>query len=191
MVRAFRGAPRRLTDDPAGDSFPEWSAGGEWVYFTSNRSGSPQIWRARAAGGEPVQITSGGGARPKLSPDGRFLYYAKEPTVPTSIWRMPVGGGTEEEVVASSHAVDQFALTRGGVYFTPEPILYGRRFLYFHDLATGETREVAQLEEMSLQCARCMDWEESGLSVSPDGDSILYGTVAEFSSDLMKVEGFR
>ncbi len=69
---------RRLTDHPAIDSEPAWSPDGETIYFMSDRSGSPQIYRipsnadTRAA---PQRVTFYGNynARPRVSPDGRFL----------------------------------------------------------------------------------------------------------------------
>jgi len=69
---------RRLTDHPAIDSEPAWSPDGETIYFMSDRSGSPQIYRissnadTRAA---PQRVTFEGNynARPRVSPDGRYL----------------------------------------------------------------------------------------------------------------------
>ena len=49
--------PRKLTTHPENDSSPEWSADGRDIYFLSSRSGSNQVWRLPAAGGEPSQVT--------------------------------------------------------------------------------------------------------------------------------------
>ncbi len=49
--------PRRLTEDAANDSAPQWSADGEWVWFISARSGKSQVWRMRASGGRAQQVT--------------------------------------------------------------------------------------------------------------------------------------
>ena len=49
---------RRLTNHPATDTSPVWSADGKAVWFLSSRSGSMQIWKAPVDGGEAVQITS-------------------------------------------------------------------------------------------------------------------------------------
>jgi dipeptidyl aminopeptidase/acylaminoacyl peptidase len=50
-------AARRLTNHPAADTSPLWSADGRSVWFLSNRSGSMQVWRVPVDGGEPVQVT--------------------------------------------------------------------------------------------------------------------------------------
>jgi dipeptidyl aminopeptidase/acylaminoacyl peptidase len=49
--------PRRLTTHADNDSSPEWSADGRDVYFLSGRSGSSQVWRLSANGGEAQQVT--------------------------------------------------------------------------------------------------------------------------------------
>ncbi len=48
---------RRLTNHPASDLSPAWSADGRAVWFLSNRSGSMQVWRVPVGGGEAVQVT--------------------------------------------------------------------------------------------------------------------------------------
>lgn len=56
---ATKGAlPRRLTTHPENDSAPEWSADGREIYFLSSRSGSSQVWRLPASGGEATQVTN-------------------------------------------------------------------------------------------------------------------------------------
>ncbi len=52
------GTLRQLTSDPAGDSGAQWSPAGDALYFLSTRSGSSQVWRVPAAGGDATQITS-------------------------------------------------------------------------------------------------------------------------------------
>jgi dipeptidyl aminopeptidase/acylaminoacyl peptidase len=49
--------PRRLTQNPANDSNPRWSADGKSIYFLSARSGTSQVWRLQLAGGEATQVT--------------------------------------------------------------------------------------------------------------------------------------
>src|SRR5215813_3486962 len=51
-------APRRLTQNPASDTSPRWSADGKSLYFLSTRSGSSQVWRLQLAGGEATPVTS-------------------------------------------------------------------------------------------------------------------------------------
>jgi len=50
-------APKRLTQHEANDSNARWSPDGKAIYFLSTRSGSSQVWRLPATGGEPTQVT--------------------------------------------------------------------------------------------------------------------------------------
>ena len=43
-IPAGGGLERRLTEDPALDGLPRWTADGKRVLFTSERTGRPQIW---------------------------------------------------------------------------------------------------------------------------------------------------
>jgi TolB protein len=65
----------RLTTHRAIDTEGSWSPDGKFVYFTSDRSGGPQIYRVPATGGTAERITFEGSynARPRLSPDGSKL----------------------------------------------------------------------------------------------------------------------
>lgn len=50
-------APRRLTAEAASSTDPEWSASGDAIYFLSARSGSSQVWRIGANGGNASKVT--------------------------------------------------------------------------------------------------------------------------------------
>ncbi len=66
---------RRLTTHRAIDTEGTWSPDGRYIYFTSDRSGGPQVYKISANGGTPQRITFEGSynARPRLSPDGTRL----------------------------------------------------------------------------------------------------------------------
>ena len=66
---------KRVTSNPAIDTEPTWSRDGRTIYFTSDRSGGPQIYKVDAYGGDPQRLTFEGSynARPELSPDENLL----------------------------------------------------------------------------------------------------------------------
>ena len=65
----------RLTTHRAIDTEGTWSPDGRYIYFTSDRSGGPQVYRVSARGGTPERVTFEGSynARPRLSPDGKRM----------------------------------------------------------------------------------------------------------------------
>lgn len=66
---------QRLTTNRAIDTEGSWSPDGSEIYFTSDRSGGPQIYKVSASGGTPERVTFEGSynARPRLSPNGEKL----------------------------------------------------------------------------------------------------------------------
>ncbi len=57
-LRAENPVPRRLTSPNTSSSDPMWAPSGDAIYFLSSRSGSSQVWRMPASGGEPMPVTS-------------------------------------------------------------------------------------------------------------------------------------
>ncbi len=66
----------RLTDDPSIDTEAVFTPDGTGLYFTSDRSGNPQVYRMTLGSAErPRRVTFTGAynARPRVSPDGKKL----------------------------------------------------------------------------------------------------------------------
>jgi TolB protein len=101
------GLERRLTDSPALDDGPDYTADGAWIYFNSARTGNMRIWRMRPDGSEQQQITfdaAYGDWFPHPSPDGRWLVFLSydsaveghPPNQQVCLRKMPLAGGTPE-----------------------------------------------------------------------------------------------
>lgn len=77
IVPVNGGAPRRLTNPPAGsDHSPRWSPDGSRIAFVSDRKGKPQIHVIAVSGGEAQCIeTAQRAGVPVWSPDGASLAF--------------------------------------------------------------------------------------------------------------------
>jgi Tol biopolymer transport system component len=102
-VSVDSGTRRRISDADAVQ--PRVSPDGRFVAFWalplekghSQFSGADRdVWVLPIAGGERVQITSGGSTNwnPAWSADGRFLYFASDRGGSMNIWRVPIDGKT-------------------------------------------------------------------------------------------------
>ena len=92
------GEVKRLTSTPAVESNPHFSPDGNWIAFSSNRSGSG-VYVVSKDGGMPKRLTwhpSGASVR-GWTPDGKHILYAStRGTAPSShnkLWTVPVEGG--------------------------------------------------------------------------------------------------
>src|SRR5690242_10204001 len=91
IVDRAGGEARRLTSTPAVESYPQFSPDGQWIAFTSNRTGTSQVYVVSREGGDPVRLTwhpSPSFAR-GWTPDGsRVLYATNRNAAPQSYFRL-------------------------------------------------------------------------------------------------------
>jgi len=178
VVPASGGKPRRITSHPANDHVPSFSRDGQWIYFSSTRSGEYQIWKIPASGGEAVQVTHNVGYAAFESPDGAYVYYTQTSVEPSALWRLPASGGQPAKVLEGV-VLRAFVVLEKGIYYIDQPS--GEYRLRFFDFPTGKSTTVA----------RNLDNVDLGLTASPDGRTILYSRVDSSVDDLMLVENFR
>lgn len=186
VISAEGGRPRRLTDNPSEDVMPSWSRDGRWIYFGSNRGGGLQIWKMPADGGEAQQVTKDGGFVGYESTDGKSLYFTKGRNL-AGIWRVQVEGG-EETLVTDTHKAGYWSawtVVEEGIYFLTAENL-ARPAIEFVSFTTGRVTEVATLAKPFRYWTNPV-----GLSVSPDGRSILCTQPDRQDTDIMLVENFR
>jgi hypothetical protein len=118
------------------------------------------------------------------SEDGSFLYYLKSGADITGpIWRAPVDGGSEGSVVLDeSIFFANFRLWRGNLVYLVENAEEGPSV----KMMNLRTREVTRLAELGRDTQPWL-----GLTMSPDGLSILYGVDESKGGDIMLVENPR
>jgi Tol biopolymer transport system component len=163
-----------INDEPVNPS-----RDGKWWYFTSDKTGRFEIWKASPQRGTAVQVTRNGGRYPQESADGRYIYYSGA-EVGSGVWRIPAEGGSEQKLIESLSRPPNYQVTDEGIYYIPTAGPDGTtiRLLRF---ATGETEVLAKLDKPITY----------GFSVSPDRRTILYAQVDQDAADLELVENFR
>lgn len=80
LVSMSGSSLRRLTSAPASDFNARWDPEGESIWFISTRSGSAQVWRIWADGGEAEQITDYplDVANLVVAPNGKYIAFTVE-----------------------------------------------------------------------------------------------------------------
>ncbi len=80
LINLERGTQIRLTDDPATDNFPAWSAAGDRITFVSARNRQSSIYQKLSNGSaveEPLVSSAEQKFNPTFSPDGKFIIYSQ------------------------------------------------------------------------------------------------------------------
>jgi Tol biopolymer transport system component len=94
MMDAEGNNPEQVTSTGYMDSYLSVPDRERYVVFESNRSGAPEIWRARLDGREMRQLTTGGvSTEPHVSPDGKWIVYRAWRDGLGTIWRISIDGG--------------------------------------------------------------------------------------------------
>lgn len=165
----------------AHDVLPAWSADGKSIYFSSNRTGSFQIFKIPASGGEPVQITRQGAFESLAAPDGKTIYYLKE-NGSAGLWRAAADGGAEEKVpeLGEIKKWRSWSIARSGIYFIADTGDADFK-IKFYDFATKQVKEIRAIEKTPV-------WIFPSISVSTNADTILYTQQDQNASSIMIAE---
>jgi TolB protein len=85
------------------DDQPRWSPDGRAIAFSSDRSGTRQIWLAHADGTNLRRLTSGEESKdyPGWSPDGRVIMYWARRGGLGNLWLVNAGGGESVQLTSS------------------------------------------------------------------------------------------
>jgi len=91
---------RQLTFEQAYIQYLDVSPDGQWLLFSSDRSGNQDLWMIPAGGGEIQQITTDTTPDwcPRWSPDGRRIAFFSYRSGNRDIWTMPVDGGPTRQL---------------------------------------------------------------------------------------------
>ena len=74
-------APEPFSSEETDELYPRFSPDGQWIAFTSDRTGRDEIYLKRyPEQGALIQVTDDGALRPRWSPDGSRLFFVSETT---------------------------------------------------------------------------------------------------------------
>ena len=185
VLEVETGTLRQITSASSDDWGPRLSRDGRWLYFTSNRSGSWQIWKVAAEGGQALQMTQQGGRAASESPDGRFLYVARNDTA--GIWRLPAEGGAATLVLGQLRASDwgSWTVVEDGLYFIDRRARH-TGISFFHFDTGAVTTEIPLPPASTRNITRGIP----SLTVSPDRKQFAFAQFDRRERDIMMVEGF-
>jgi Tol biopolymer transport system component len=175
------GAPSRLTTQTTDENVPTWSHDGRWIYFSGTQGGGRDIWRVPSGGGVPVQLTHGAsGYFACESTDGKNLLFQTK-AADSPLMMMALTSGQARQLIACVKNT-AFGVGPRGVYYvpcdpSPDPPIHVR------DPKTGRDERLGTLDGLSGL--------PLGLSVAPDGKSIVYAKRVLSRADLMLIENFR
>lgn len=104
-----------LAKRPIKNQHTSWSLDSKYLYFSSNVSGSWQIWRLELSSGIQQQYTETGGIFAREAPDGR-VFYVK--ALEGGIWYQDETGA-EKQLVKDLHESDwgNWLVDQDGVYY--------------------------------------------------------------------------
>ena len=153
---------------------PSWSHDSRFLYYSSNRTGSYQVWKREIATNIDTQITHHGGLGPLESYDGKAIYYSKLDGA--GVWEVSTGGGDEIRLIDPPHSGywGYFAVAESGIYvldtqYKPKPTIL------FYDLRSRRLTPVLPLPKDPIV-------QEPGLAASRDGKILLIAQEDEANS---------
>ncbi len=184
VVSADGGPSRNFTNFSSFEVVPSWSHDGKWIYFSSNRGGSYEIWRQPVEGGAAVQITHTGAGSGLESPDGKLVYFSKGGAT-YGLWSVPVAGGDEAPVPELNRAgyTRSWGIVGQGIYFISKEDT-PRQTIKFFSFATRRITPLVTVEKEAL-------FYQSGLTLAPDGRTLLYAQKDHSVNDILLIENFR
>ena len=179
---------RKVTDNRSYNLFPRWSPDGQWLAFTSFRTGMPTIYLRNVSTGAEKEVVRFGGSKAPggFSPDGAWLYAGVSQYGNSDIYRVRVVGGAAEKIVEGF-----------GLDVSPSPSPDGRRIAFVSDRGGSPQVYVKTIGVAGVTRISGGAGYATSPSWSPAGDRIAYtartggrfivATVAPDGSDTREV----
>lgn len=157
----------RLTDNPADDTYPAWSADGNWLAFTSNRDGDNEIFVMSADGANVNQITFNEAydCCANWSPDGsRLVYNSNLPDGDQDVFVVGIDGSSPTNLTNFPGDDQRPFWSPDGTKIAFEAMRDGHADIYVMGADGSNPTRLTQLYSQ----------QKSGISWHPNGTMIVY-----------------
>ena len=154
-----------ISNNPATESFPNYSPDGSKILFSTTRDGNSEIYQMNADGSNQVRLTTNPAEDtfPYYSPDGASIVFVSNRDGNDEIYKMDAGGTNQIRLTND-------ALVQKAPAFSPD----GQKIIY----ATTELAGPNKLWTMNIDGTNQQAFPELGFynrpSYSPDGSKILF-----------------
>jgi Tol biopolymer transport system component/predicted Ser/Thr protein kinase len=160
----------RITSSTRADALPSYSPDGTKLAFSSQRSGSMEIWVADADGSDPAQLTSLAqySVVPEWSPDGRQIVFQSSGDPGTDLYVVGAEGGEARRLTDGPGGALQPSWSADG------------RWIYFMSTRSG-AEQIWRIPSGGGEAAQVTRDGGAFARESPDG-GVLYFTRGEYGS---------
>ena len=165
----------RLTNNPANDSWPNWSPDGTTIAFQSNRDGNFEIYVMNADGSNQTRLTNNkeGNFCPAWSPDGTKVVFISNRDGNSEVYIMNVDG-TNQLRLTKNTGIDQ------NPTWSPD----GTKIV-FSAIGSGGTAEIYIMNpDGSNQTAITKSAMGTTPSYSPDGVKIAFTSLRDGNQEI-------
>ena len=167
--------PVRVTNDLPLDWDPTWSPDGRWLYFSSDRGGSVNLWRVSIdersgeTAGEPeaVLLPASWAGHARLNPDGQIIYTSFHRT--SNLERIPFD--PIRGVIAGAAEL----LTTGSNFFVgPRPSRDGRLLAFHGQSGSGRNVFISSADGSNIRQVTTGPARESGVNWKATNDTVVF-----------------
>lgn len=159
-----QGTPERwLTRGSANDRQPVYSPDGEWIAFSSERSGTLDVWVVSRTTGALRRLTDSPGEDwdPAWTADGRSLLFSSNRSGHFEIWKVAADGSSAQRITRAARNFQNPTTTPDGEWIT---------FVVFD----GEPRGLWKVRAEGRQPIRLVTGALLHPEISPDGRYVLF-----------------
>ena len=167
-----------LVPGGTGEGHPDWSPDGQWLFFSSTKSGEDRIWKIPSHGGDRVPVLESKAGPPMLTPDGKGVVYTDENQ---AVFFQSFSGSSPVLIFSRVFSTESLEPASKGIYANTR-VTTGSEMhqsLSFYSFADGKVHEILAYPKQAT----------GGLTISRDGTYGLVSMREHITIDLMTVDG--